>query len=90
LQGLPISLERIYKLTFIEPPAIKWDIHVISGNPTESDSSYYAVQHPDSNATRPDTVKIMIRLDRPLEKTNQSPGVDTTWTLNMSGPAKAD
>jgi len=44
----------------------------------------YAVQHPDLTATRPDTVSIMIRLDRPPEKTNQS-GVDTTWTPNISG-----
>jgi hypothetical protein len=48
-------------------------------------TSYYAVQHPDSTATRPDTIKIMIWLDRPPEKTNQS-GVNTTWTPNMSGP----
>jgi hypothetical protein len=38
-------------------------------------------------ATTPDTVKIMIRLDRPPEVTNTNQtGVDTTWTLNISGP----
>jgi hypothetical protein len=33
------------------------------------------------------TVKIMIRIDRPTENTNQS-GVDTTWCLNISGPVR--
>jgi len=46
--------------------------------------THYAGQHPNLIATRPDTNKVMIRLDRPTEKTNQS-DVDTTWYPIMSG-----
>ena len=46
-----------------------------------------SAQHLDLAATRLDTVKIMIRLDWPPEKTHtHQSGVDTTWNLNICDP----